>query len=231
MKNILNTKPALYESLSGRTRFSCDLISNFDVNNKTIMNIGFGHGWFERYLLDFHNIKKIISTEVNQDAVDFINNNIENEDVFFKVGVASSLPAKDGSVDICTSWDVIEHIPVNTESAMFDEIHRILKKGGLAVISTPCHNFSTYMDPAFYLLGHRHYNPEKLHEIAKNSGFKMKKCQIKGGVWEQLYMYNLYIMKWVFRAKPIFESFFMKKMNLEYENSGHMTIFSVYEKK
>ena len=59
---------------------------------------------------------------------------------------AESIPFKDNSFDFCTAFDVIEHIPRNSWPngegrlafiELMNEVHRVLKPGGLFLHSTP----------------------------------------------------------------------------------------------
>jgi 2-polyprenyl-3-methyl-5-hydroxy-6-metoxy-1,4-benzoquinol methylase len=57
------------------------------------------------------------------------------------VASAQDLPFADGSFDLVTSIDVIEHIPPHQSRVIVAEAMRVLKKGGLAFFATP--NFLT----------------------------------------------------------------------------------------
>jgi ubiquinone/menaquinone biosynthesis C-methylase UbiE len=52
-----------------------------------------------------------------------------------KISADGRLPYADGSIDIACSLEVVEH--VEDQFAFARELHRILKPGGLAIISTP----------------------------------------------------------------------------------------------
>ena len=74
-----------------------------------------------------------------------------------------------------TSWEVLEHIPKDTEKKMFNEVNRVLKPGGIFYISTPYNNvISNIFDPAWWLIGHRHYSLEKVKKYAQDAGFEIK---------------------------------------------------------
>ena len=57
------------------------------------------------------------------------------------VSSAQSLPFADESFDFVTVIDVIEHIEEAGAHEMVDEVHRVLRPGGLALVATP--NFLT----------------------------------------------------------------------------------------
>lgn len=54
-----------------------------------------------------------------------------------KHDVSKTLPLKDGSVDIYQSEDVFEHIDPGLLPSIINEIHRVLKVGGILRISMP----------------------------------------------------------------------------------------------
>jgi SAM-dependent methyltransferase len=55
-------------------------------------------------------------------------------------------PIPDGSVDVYQSEDVFEHIPLDKIVPLFDEIHRVLRPGGLFRLSLPDYGFDLYRD-------------------------------------------------------------------------------------
>lgn len=69
-----------------------------------------------------------------------------------------ALPIASGSVQACTAFDVLEHIPRVLSGApgrlrfpvidLLDEIHRVLAPGGLFLSATPCYPYpSAFQDP------------------------------------------------------------------------------------
>jgi len=224
MRNIINAKPS--DDLHGRTLYSVIFVDDLDIKNKDILDIGCGYGWFELSVLK-RGCNKIIGTEISEEDLKTAKDNIDNEKIEFLEGSATELPFANKSFDTVVSWEVIEHIPKNTENKMFSEVNRILKNDGVFYLSTPCDNiFSNIFDPAWWLIGHRHYKKNELIKFAENNGFKSEKIVLNGGLWEILGMNNLYIAKWLFRRAPFFESFFNKKQDKEYKKeTGFVNIF------
>jgi predicted SAM-dependent methyltransferase len=123
-------------------------------------------------------------------------------------------------------FDVIEHIPKNTEDLVLKEIKRVLKKNGKLLISTPANNFSNFFDPAWYF-GHRHYSKSKMQNIFENTGFVVEKMEIKGGFFEIFSMIIFYPFKWFFDMEIPFKNWFDKKRDEEYlkNKNGFVTLF------
>jgi ubiquinone/menaquinone biosynthesis C-methylase UbiE len=146
-----------------------------------------------------------------------IRNFIFDPIVEFSVGSAIALPFPDGSFDTVVSWEVIEHIPRNTEVQMFAEMKRVLRPGGRIYLSTPYSSFITnLLDPAFILVGHRHYKPVDIERFAKESALKIEAMTVKGGIIDSIFVINLYISKWIFRRGPFFQAFFNQSADNRY---------------
>lgn len=229
MKNILNVKPDL--NLNARLKFSNALVSTGDIKNKKILDIGCGFGWFELGMLK-KGVKEIAGIEISAQDLKSTRENIKDKRAVFKIGGALKLPFKDNYFDTVVAWEVIEHIPKNTEDKMFKEVKRVLKKNGTFYLSTPYDSFwSKYFDPAWWLIGHRHYSKEKLTGLGDRNGFMISKIYIKGRWWGFINLLNLYIAKWVFRRGPFYEGKLIAKEDREYKLSkGFMGIFVKYQK-
>jgi ubiquinone/menaquinone biosynthesis C-methylase UbiE len=230
MKNILNEKPTT--DLTGRLMFAVNFVSNNDIKDKKVLDIGCGYGWFELNALK-RGVKEMAGIEISKEDLKTAKNSIKNKKVIFKVGGALEVPFENNYFDTVVAWEVIEHIPKTTEDRMFKEVFRVLKKNGVFYLSTPNNSFfSTTFDPAFWLIGHRHYTKHKLTQLGENAGFKKSETYIKGRWWGLASLLNLYISKWIFRRKPFFEKLFHDKEDQEYGlgEKGFMGIFAKYTK-
>ena len=186
-------KYTLDMAVSGRVLACLNLLKGYKIKNKTIVDIGSSFGWLEKELLSIDKTIKVVGVEPDKNAVIFSNKSIKGAK--FLVGNALKLPIKNNFADIATLFDVIEHVPKNTENQALAEVNRILKPKGLLFLSTPNLNFfMNLLDPAFYF-GHRHYKLEKLKTLLKNSEFKILKYTVKGGFWFSFYLIWLYITK------------------------------------
>ncbi|HXK34990.1 MAG TPA: class I SAM-dependent methyltransferase [Candidatus Paceibacterota bacterium] len=224
MKNIIEQKPT--DKLHGRTLFSTRFVADEDIEGKEILNIGCGFGWAE---LNFFNRggKKMIGIEITEDDLKTAKENLKDDKYLFKVGSALDIPFGNESLDTAVSFEVLEHIPKNTENKMFSEVSRVLRKGGIFYLSTPYKSFpSMVFDPAWWLIGHRHYSKKDLEIFEKEGGFEILSIKVKGGFWNLLELLNMYFSKWVLRRKSVFADFFNKKIDDEYKKeNGFMNIF------
>lgn len=229
MKNIINIKPT--EKLHGRVLYNAVFVDEVDIINKDILDIGCGYGWFELNAYE-RGCNKIVGVEISNEDLQTARQNIKNSKINFLVDNATGLSFKERCFDTVVSWDVIEHIPKGKESEMFSEASRVLKRGGVFYLSTPLNNiFSNMFDPAWWLIGHRHYKKNDLLKFADKFGFKLEKIVLSGGMWGILWINNLYIAKWIFRRKPFFEDFFNKRQDGEYlSGRGFTNIFVKFRK-
>lgn len=214
MKNILDEKPRY--DLTGRLSASVQFVNDEDIKDKDVLNIGCGFGWCELNFLS-RGVNQVAGIEISEEDLKTARENIVDEKVKFCVGSAIDLPFSDQSFDTVVSWEVIEHIPKDTKNKMFSEVQRVLKKDGIFYLSTPHLSFwATLLDPAWWLIGHRHYEKGVLIGFAKDNGFEVEKIITKGGFWELMGTNNLYISKWIFKRSPFFENLFEKKQNEEF---------------
>jgi len=74
----------------------------------------------------------------------------------FAVASATALPLADASVDVVASFETLEHLPASDQPRMLAEIARVLKPGGVLVISAP--------NPVEYSQARNYRNPYHPHE-------------------------------------------------------------------
>jgi SAM-dependent methyltransferase len=229
MRNVINEIPT--HDLHGRLLFSTKFVTITDLTDKDVLDIGCGFGWFENFALE-KGVKSITGTEITELDLATAKQNILNPKATFKVGDAISLPFLEQTFDTVVSWEVIEHIPKNEEMNMFREVFRVLKPGGSFYLSTP-HNsfFSKLFDPAWWLIGHRHYSLKQLKKFGESAGFQPFMSEIKGRFWSIFGTLNMYFCKWVLKRKPLMESMMQKKIDTEYDNPGFVDIFIRFQKK
>ncbi|GBR52991.1 hypothetical protein AA106555_1119 [Neokomagataea thailandica NBRC 106555] len=63
---------------------------------------------------------------------------------FFHSGFAPALPLQDASLDLVTSWSYFAHVSEFSADQWMREIHRLLRKGGLAVVTTQSRRFLAF---------------------------------------------------------------------------------------
>jgi SAM-dependent methyltransferase len=109
---------------------------------------------------------------------------------------------------------------------MFAEVARVVRPGGSFYLSTPYRSFvGTALDPAWWLIGHRHYTKEVLVALAQKHGFTVELFEVRGKMFVILNTLNLYFSKWILRRERLFSSYFDTKDTMEYFQKGYVNIF------
>ncbi|MBN2100305.1 class I SAM-dependent methyltransferase [Candidatus Dojkabacteria bacterium] len=229
MKNILNEKPT--DPLHARYLHASRFIKKSDVKNKNILDIGCGFGWFEAEA-DRRGASKISSIEVTEKDLETARKYLTDHKFRLQAGSALDLPYSNEEFDTVVAWEVLEHLPRGTEQKMFTEVNRVLKGKSVFYLSTPRLSlFSNILDPAWWLIGHRHYSVDFIKSMAEMTGFKVDELRIIGGWGTILWSLDMYFSKWVLRRRPIFSKKVYEWTDSEFEKDGFMTIYARLIKK
>ena len=219
------------QRLTGRHKKSFDFVGN--VKDKIILDIGCSFGWFEKFAVE-NGCKKIIGIDTDEKHLLNAKNQIRDERVKFLKGSALDLSIFEKNYfDKVVMWEVLEHLPRDTEERAFREISKVLKSRGMLYLSTPNRTFwSCILDPAWWLIGHRHYNLGQIEKLVRETGFKVEKVEYGGRFYELISMILLYIFKWVFKSEIPFKNWFDPKRDEEYLRGqrGFVTIFLEFKK-
>lgn len=223
-----NTYPK-YSSvpIRGRLKICLELLKAQGLKGKTLIDIGCSNGLLISQLRG-EGLKKIIGLDPNESAILFARENIKY--ARFLVSSADTIALGNNQADIVSMFDVIEHVPPETESKVLTEARRVLKIGGVILLSTPNNSFLTnVLDPAWYF-GHRHYRIADIKNLFKRSGFKVEWIGVKGDIWFSIYLIYLYTMKHIFKINMPKNSFLEKKDDDGFANEGIHTIFVLARK-
>lgn len=113
-----------------RYRFACEY-----TEDKICLDCASGTGYGADILYKFGRAKKVFGLEIDKDAYEYAKISYSSENVEFINGSILDIPFPDNSFDIFTSFETLEH--VKDEKAQFCEVKRVLKNGGLYILSTP----------------------------------------------------------------------------------------------
>jgi len=203
LKNVLHETPRA--ELHGRLLCTRQFVASEHLAGRRVLDIGCGFGWFVLYALS-RGASHVSGLEWQEADLETARRHIQSGRVSLQVGSAIDIPSGDASFDTATAWEVLEHIPEHCEPRMFAEAARVLRPGGAFYLSTPFASFrAKLLDPAWWLVDHRHYPVDALVRYATEAGFSVDACDIRGGWWEIAEILNLYISKWVFRRSPLFQ--------------------------
>jgi len=129
------------------------LIASELVAGKKVLDIASGEGYGSAMLA--RKAEKIIGVDISHEAIQFARKRYRLENLEFKVGSCTDIPLAAASLDVVVSFETIEHI--EQHDTMMREIKRVLKPGGLLIISSP--------DKYYYSLENDYHNPFHKKEL------------------------------------------------------------------
>lgn len=103
------------------------------VAGKEVLDIASGEGFGSEILS--RSAARVIGVDIDHSAVAHANARYGNEKLSFIEGNAAEIPLADDSVDVAVSFETIEHHDRHEE--MLKELRRVLRPGGVLVISSP----------------------------------------------------------------------------------------------
>lgn len=103
------------------------------ANGQRVLDIACGEGFGADMLAD--RADKVWGVDIDQFAVAHARKTYIRNNLSFLVGACSAVPLPDASVDVVVSFETIEHH--DEHEAMMLEIRRVLRPGGVLVISSP----------------------------------------------------------------------------------------------
>jgi SAM-dependent methyltransferase len=101
--------------------------------DKDVLDVASGEGYGTALLAQV--ARRAVGVEIAADTVDHASNAYKANNLSFVVGDARSLPIPDATFDVVTSFETIEHFA--EQRRFLSEIRRVLRPGGLLIVSTP----------------------------------------------------------------------------------------------
>ncbi len=207
------------KKLYGRFRISRDFLD--PQKDDAVLSIGCKEAELESNIID--EVKSITAFDVDRDIIDYNAKNISG--IAFKYGdIVMGTDYPDESFDKIVFLEVLEHVPDNTEEQALKESCRLLKTGGVMVLSTPNDTPATaIMDPAHWLINHRHYKPQAVRNMLEQAGFTVETEYVGGGIIEMCWIPVFYVLlrlKLAGLVKPLMD----RLIDREYDKPGFYTI-------
>lgn len=129
----------------------------------SVLDIGCGSGGNIKILGEFG---EVTGFDISEEALTFAKTHKAFKNLV--QGNAEYLPFADASFDLVSALDVLEHMPDDRRA--IQEIFRVLKKGGFALITVPAHHWLwSRHDEALHHL--RRYTTDELRGKLLNAGF------------------------------------------------------------
>lgn len=103
------------------------------VRDRDVLDIASGEGYGSALLAQA--AASVVGVDIDAAAVEHAAARYPSANLRFAVGACTAIPMGDASVDVAVSFETLEHI--DSHEAMMSELRRVLRPGGLLVISTP----------------------------------------------------------------------------------------------
>lgn len=139
--------PSEYAQLEDRHRKVLDILSMYKFNR--LLDIGCGDGGFTALMARACGAEEVYGVDISERAVELAK---ARGIKCYRVDVDSEkLPFDDDFFDVVTALEVIEHL--FDPDHFLDEVRRVLKPGGLFILSTP--NLASIYNRIALLLGYQ----------------------------------------------------------------------------
>ncbi|MBC3934216.1 glycosyltransferase [Undibacterium sp. CY7W] len=109
------------------------------VQGKIVLDIASGEGYGSALLAD--HAQQVYGVDISSEAIQHASARYHKGNLEYRVGSCAAIPLNDASVDMVVSFETIEHHDQHEE--MMLEIRRVLRPGGLLLISSPDKHFYT----------------------------------------------------------------------------------------
>lgn len=103
------------------------------VRNKQVLDIACGEGYGSKLMSSV--AEHVTGVDIDKNVIDHAKQKYQSNNLIFIEGQADKIPLGVDSVDIVVSFETIEHHDKHDE--MLIEIKRVLKPGGLLIMSSP----------------------------------------------------------------------------------------------
>lgn len=169
--------------------------------NKKVLDAGCWTGTMEKEVSSRKFKCEMVGIDLNKDALRVAKKNFPQYK-FHQIDLFHPKPSfvqeYAGTFDTIIFLDVIEHVPNHSEVEVIKFFKKMLKPGGVLILSTMLSHRYNFIDPAWFF-GHRHYGFEDLCQIILSGGLKLIEVNKIGNLYWDLDILLLYIYKHLFR--------------------------------
>ena len=185
---------------------------------ESFLNVGCGElGIIENYAVKVGCF--VVAVDVKPDVVSKAKLRCD-EGVEFVIASVTHLPFGHCVFDKVAMIEVLEHLPLREEKMALKSVYDVLKDHGKFLLSTPHKRFLfTVLDPAFLLMGHRHYSKKEMFMKIKEMNFTTISIATYGGIREAILILIFYLLKKMKLCGYKMPSYFLEQINKEYLDS------------
>ena len=131
------------------------LLAREFCRGRDVLDVASGEGYGTALLAQV--ARHAVGVEIDGAVVEAARTEFAHSTLEFRQGDARALPLEDASIDVVVSFETLEHL--EEHDIFLKELHRVLRRDGLLIISTP--------DIAVYSSGDVAANPFHVHELGQ----------------------------------------------------------------
>lgn len=151
-----------------------------------VLDVGCGSGVFADALAQRG--AEVVAVDANADAINYAQTTFARQGLSFSLGLLDELQLPDASFDKVTCLEIVEHVYLHQVNTLLRSLHKLLKPGGQALITTPNYRglwpaiewatdrFSKVakMDGEQHVT---HFSRELLETCLQNAGFSVERMR------------------------------------------------------
>lgn len=164
-----------------------------------IAEIGCWTGRFLHYLDHTANPDKIVGFDIDGPWLDEARKATPHITVIGCDSLSEPIQVVNERFDAIFMLDTIEHVPRGTEIEVLSNVVALLSEDGQLILSTGAAGLSAVADPAWLLVGHRHYSRRRLTRICNLAGLEVEEVGYSGNAWDFLTVDLFYLEKHILR--------------------------------
>ena len=127
------------------------------VRGKRVLDVGCGSGYTAHFLVERGGAVAVTGLEIDRGLVAENNRRNTNASIQFLGYDGGPMPFDNGTFDVVTCFEVLEHLRSEQQRNIIEEISRVVTPNGLAILSTP--NRPVYSPDGVSL------NPDHINEL------------------------------------------------------------------
>jgi SAM-dependent methyltransferase len=174
------------------------LESEVNVAGKDVIDFGCWTGVTLREVAS-RGAARIVGVDLPGPWMDAARSHTPRVELYDTVSFGSLPPELTGAFDVAFLLETMEHVPRRTEDEAARAIFSTLRPGGTLVVSTPAAGVAATLDPAWWLVGHRHYRRRTLQSVLLRAGFSECDMRFSGNLARSTDVLAMYVSKHILR--------------------------------
>jgi 2-polyprenyl-3-methyl-5-hydroxy-6-metoxy-1,4-benzoquinol methylase len=107
------------------------------VSGREVLDAGCGTGYGSALLVERGGARRCLGVDIAEEAIAEARATHGGEGLEFEVADVTALGLPDASVDVVTCFETIEHVPGEAQRPLLAELSRVLRPGGMLLLSSP----------------------------------------------------------------------------------------------